>query len=152
MNHPSGRQNNLEGAAMSLKPFALEPGMLNIRGQFYPTGYLVMMFPGEQDARDAGRMLDEGGWDGEAAFLLTPEDIHQHIARTVGNADIPLPSAGTEGDTVRKFADLASQGHWGLMVKAPKGEHSDRVTELLKTAKISYAQLYRTLVIEDVVV
>ena len=41
--------------------------------------------------------------------LLTPSTIQEKIARTVGTADIPLPSAGSEADTVRRFAELAPQ-------------------------------------------
>lgn len=132
-----------------MKHFELESGMLTLRGVFYPTGYMVLMFPTEQDARDAGRKLEESGTSGETISLLSPGVIQEKIARTVGAADIPLPSAGTEADTVRRFAELASQGHHGLMIHAPHAEESDRIMELLKGGPISYAQKYRHLVIED---
>ena len=73
------------------------------------------------------------------------------IVRTVVNADTPLPSAGTEGDTVRRFAELASQGHHALFIRAPSAHESDRVMEVLKDAHISWGQKYRKLVIEDLV-
>ena len=63
----------------------------------------------------------------------------------------PLPSAGTEADTVRKFTELASQGHHALMVHAPSAKESDRVMALLEGYKMSYGQKYRHLVIEDLV-
>lgn len=134
-----------------MKRFALEPGMLTMRGVFYPTGYMVLMFPTEQDAREAEHKLHDAGYDGEAVSLLTPNDIHGQIARTVGNADIPLPSAGTEADTVRRYAELASQGHHALMIHAPSAEESTHVMSVLRDAPISYGQKYRNLVIEDLV-
>ena len=134
-----------------MKPFQLDSHMVTMRGVFYPTGYMVLMFPTEQDARDALRMLDENGIDEDEVSLLTPEAFQQDIVRTVGNADTPLPSAGTEGDTVRRFAELASQGHHALMIKAPSADESDKVMEALKGAKISYGQKYRKLVIQDLV-
>jgi hypothetical protein len=134
-----------------MKPFTIEPNMLTLRGVFYPTGYMFIMFPTEQDARDAERMLEDNGCSGESISLLTPQDIQEKVARTVGNADIPLPSAGTEADTVRHFAQLASQGHYALMIHAPSAKQSDRVMELLKDSNVSYAQKYRHLVIEDLV-
>jgi hypothetical protein len=137
----------LEGADM--KQFALEPNMLTMRGVFYPTGYMFVMFPTEQDARDAERLLEEDGYTGESISLLTSQDIQEKIARTVGYADMPLPSAGTEADTVRHFAELASQGHCALMIHAPSAGETEHVMEVLKHAKISYAQKYRHLVIED---
>ena len=134
-----------------MKHFELESSMLTMGGVFYPTGYMVVMLPGEQDARSAESKLVEGGISGEKVALLAPAVIQEKIARTVGAADIPLPSAGTEADTVRKFAEFASQGHYALMIHAPHAEESDRVMELLKGCPISYAQKYRHLVIEDLV-
>ncbi|MDB5870732.1 MAG: hypothetical protein JWQ07_174 [Ramlibacter sp.] len=134
-----------------MKPFALEPNMLTMRGVFYPTGYMFIMFPSEQDARDAERSLEDDGYTGESASLLTPQDIQEKVARTVGSADMPLPSAGTEADTVRHFAELASQGHWALMIHAPSAHETEHIMEVLKHAKISYGQKYRHLVIEDLV-
>ena len=134
-----------------MKPFSIEPNMLTLRGVFYPTGYMFIMFPTEKDAREAERMLEDNGCSGESISLLSPQDIQEKVARTVGSADIPLPSAGTEADTVRHFAHLASQGHHALVVHAPSAKQSERVMELLKNSNISYAQKYRHFVIEDLV-
>jgi hypothetical protein len=133
-----------------MKPFRLESSMKTIRGVFYPTGWLVLMFPGEQQARDAARLVEDGGVDGDAVLLLTPEDFRRDIIGATGD-DAIIPSAGTEGDTVRKFAELARQGHHGLMVHAPAHEDSERVLAALRDSEISYGQKYRMLVIEDVV-
>jgi hypothetical protein len=133
-----------------MKRFELEPSMLTMSGVFYPTGYMFVMFPSEQDARDADRLLQEDGYNGESVSLLTPQDIQEKLARTVGSADIPLPSAGTEADTVRHFAQLASQGHHALLIHAPSGKETEHIMDVLKKqGKISYAQKYRQLVIED---
>jgi hypothetical protein len=134
-----------------MKPFVLESSMLTMGGVFYPTGYMFIMFPTEQDARNAERALESDGYSGEGISLLTPQDIQEKVARTVGNADIPLPSAGTEADTVRQFTHLASEGHYALMIHAPTGKESQHVMEVLKDAPISYGQKYRHLVIEDLV-
>jgi hypothetical protein len=134
-----------------MKPFALEPSMLTMSGAFYPTGYVVLMFPTEQDARAAERKLEADGHSGEHISLLTPTAIQQHIVRTVGNADIPLPSAGTEAETVRRYAQLASQGHYALMIHAPSHDETEHIMEVLRDAPISYGQKYRHLVIEDLV-
>jgi hypothetical protein len=132
-----------------MKHFELEPSMLTMGGVFYPTGYMFLMFPSEQDARDAERLLEQSGCAGESISFLTPQDIQGKVARTVGSADIPLPSAGTEADTVRHYAELASQGHHALLVHAPKGSETEHIMEVLKNSKMSYGQKYRQLVIED---
>jgi hypothetical protein len=134
-----------------MKRFELEPEMLTMSGVFYPTGYMFLMFPTEQAARDAERKLEADGQSGEHILLLTPTDIQQKIARTVGNADIPLPSAGTEAETVRHFTELASQGHHALMIHAPSHDETEHIMEVLRGVPISYGQKYRHLVIEDLV-
>jgi hypothetical protein len=133
-----------------MKHFELEPIMLTMGGVFYPTGYMVVMLPTEQDARAAELKLEDSGL-GEKVSLLSPAIIQEKIVRTVGNADDPLPSAGTEADTVRRFAELAGQGHWALMIHAPKGDETRQVMDILKAFPLSYGQKYRQLVIEDLV-
>jgi hypothetical protein len=134
-----------------MKHFELEPSMLTMRGVFYPTGYMVLMFPSEQAAKEAERKLEDDGLSGEKVCLLSPDVIQEKIARTVGSADIPMPSAGTEADTVRRYAELAGKGHYALMIHAPHGDETAHIMEVLEGAPISYAQKYRQLVIEDLV-
>ena len=62
-----------------------------------------------------------------------------------------MPSAGTEADTVRRFAELASEGHHALMIHAPSAKQTEHVMDVLKDANISYGQKYRHFVIEDLV-
>ena len=38
---------------MNLKPFVLSPEMLTVFGVFYPTGYIVLMFPHVEQAEQA---------------------------------------------------------------------------------------------------
>ena len=132
-----------------MKQFALDSSMTTMSGVFYPTGHIFLMFPSLDAVRQAARSLTDGGVGPDDISMLTPEVIQQQITRTVGNADIPLPSAGTEADTVREFANLASSGHHGLLVHAPGGRDGDRVMQLLEGSGFSLAKKYRQLVIED---
>ena len=132
-----------------MRPFHLDASMKTMRGVFYPTGWMVLMFPGEQQAREAARILAGKGMADGDVMLVTPEDFRRDILDSAGDDDM-LPSAGTEGDTVRRFAELARQGHHALMVHAPKHEQSDHVLEWLRNSGIVFGQKYRTLVIEDV--
>ena len=134
-----------------MKPFSLESSMLTMSGVFYPTGYMVLMFASKDDAMKAGQKLIDSGRGGESISLLTPEVIQSQIVRTVGGDDIPLPSAGTEGDTVRIYAEQASKGGHALMIHAPDGDDTEKIMKLLKGANITYGQKYRMLVIEDLV-
>ena len=73
-----------------MKPFTIEPAMLTPHGVFYPTGYVFLMFPAEQDACNAERRLRGAGYNGEATSVLTPTDIQVQVARTVAHAHICL--------------------------------------------------------------
>lgn len=133
-----------------MRPFHLDSDMKTMRGVFYPTGWMVLMLPGEQQAREAARLLASQGIAEDAIMLMTPQEVRRELGGAAGDDKI-LPSAGSEGDTARRFAELAAQGHHGLMVHAPKAEESERVMALLKDCPVSYGQKYRALVIEDMV-
>jgi len=133
-----------------MKAFTLAPNMTTFGGVFYPTGYMVLMFPTEHDAREAARRLDEVGLDEDDVSIATPEEFLRQVLGAIGDEDDDhLPSAGTEAETARRFSQLARQGHYALIVHAPSARQSDHVMEVLKEAPISYGQKYRRLVIED---
>jgi hypothetical protein len=133
-----------------MKHFELEPGMLTLRGVFYPTGHLFLMFPTEADARKAERALEDNGHSGEHISMLTPADIEK-VAAAPGGAETPLPSPGTELETARKFAELGRQGHHALLIHAPSHDETEHIMQVLKDHPVSYGQKYRHLVIEDLV-
>lgn len=132
-----------------MKPFALEPKMLTLRGVFYPTGYIFVMFPKREDAEKVAQALSAHDDEDHETMFLKPEDILGQLVSTVGGSDMPLPSAGSEAGTARQYAELASQGHCALMIHAPSKEESDKVMEVVRTVPFSIAERYRTLVIED---
>lgn len=132
-----------------MRPFELSRDMLSMTGQFYPTGHIVLMLPDAGAAEAAGRALVDAGVADDDIMLITPEAMMSQIARTVGNSGLPLPSAGTEADTVRRFSQYAAQGHYALLVRAPDNEDSERVMAALRGHPVSHAQKYRMLVIED---
>jgi hypothetical protein len=133
-----------------MKTFILQPGMTTLGGVFYPTGYMVLMFASEHDAQDAARRLDEVGLDEEDVCHASPDEFLREVLGAIGDEDDDhMPSAGTEGDTARRFSQLAREGHHALLVHAPSARQSDHVMEVLREARISYGQKYRHLVIED---
>lgn len=132
-----------------MKPFELEPKMLTMRGVFYPTGYLFAMFPTREDAEKVDQALDGRSNDGHETMLLTPEDVMGKVVSSVGGADLPLPSAGSEADIARNFAEFASKGHYALMIYAPTEEDGEEVMTAVRSVPFSIAEKYRKLVIQD---
>jgi hypothetical protein len=135
-----------------MKPFSLSSGMTNVRGVFYPTGHMVLMFPTEQDARHAAELLRKDGVSEDDLCVASPQEFEgQIMGATDEDDDVLLPSVGTEAETAQHFRQLAHEGHYALLVHAGAKVTSDHVLELLKDTHISYGQRYRYLVIEDMV-
>ncbi len=132
-----------------MKPFHLDSHMVTLRGVFYPTGHIVLMLPGREHADQAAQALMEAGVAGDEVSMLTPETLMGPIARTIGSGDMPLPSPGTEGEAVRHLVELASEGHWGLLVHAPRARDAERVMKAVQGLPVAFAERYRHLVIED---
>ncbi|WP_295523471.1 hypothetical protein [uncultured Pseudacidovorax sp.] len=133
-----------------MKPFALTPDMLSTLGKtFYPTGHTMLMFPDEGAARAAADALAQGGVTGDDVAFVPAAAIIDSIGPTTSGADDPLPSAGTEGATVRAYVRLALEGHVGLLVRTENDEDVERLRTLLRETPFVMGQRYRTLVIED---
>ena len=135
-----------------MKPLSIASGMTNMRGVFYPTGHVVLMFPTQENARRACELLRKDGVSEDDLCLATPEEFERQITGcTDEDDDVLLPSLGTEADTARHFRELAHQGHYALIVHASAKITSDHVLDVLKETSISYGQRYRYFVIEDLV-
>ncbi len=135
-----------------MKAFSLARGMTNMRGVFYPTDHIVLMFPTEADARHACELLRQDGVPEDELSLAGPQEFERQImGATDEDDDMLLPSVGTESDTARRFRQLAHAGHHALVVHASAKVSSAHVLEVLRDTHISYGQRYRFLVIEDLV-
>jgi hypothetical protein len=134
-----------------MKPFSVA-SMTNMRGVFYPTGHIVLMFPTLQDARHACQMLRKDGISEDELCLANPQEFERQIAgATDEDDDLLLPSAGTEAETAQRFRHLAQEGHYALIIHAKSGRECEHVMKVLEGQPISYGQRYRHLVIEDLV-
>jgi len=134
----------------TMKHLVVNSHMLSsVGGAFYPTGYSMLMFPNGEIARQVGKRLIDSDVSGDDVYLVPPDEILSQIAPTVHDGDSPLPSAGTDGATVRAYTKLARDGHTGLLVKTPDAKAAERMMEIVRTVPYSMAQRYRTLVIED---
>ncbi len=132
-----------------MTPFALNPDMTSASGTFYPTGYVFALFSNEEAARAAAQKLQDQG-HGDVAHA-SPSTTLEHVVRTLGNADDPLPSVGAEGVIVRRIAELASSGAHALMFQAQDSDSPDSLRVALQDASAVAAFYYRRLIIEDLI-
>ena len=133
-----------------MKPFTLDSSMTaSISGAFYPTGYSMIMFPDEKDAKAIGEQLSTGNSGNSDVYFIPADAILSQISPTVQSGDDPLPSVGTDGATVRAYTKLAREGHSALLVKTADADGAEQLMQVVRTVPYSMAQRYRTLVIED---
>ncbi|BDT66573.1 hypothetical protein os1_07360 [Comamonadaceae bacterium OS-1] len=131
-----------------MQDFELTSDMLTMGGAFYPTGYVFLMFPRLEDAKQVVSQLPAAN-PGKPTLLLTAQTVVDKLLHTIAAADEPLPSVGAEGASVREYVDLARQGHCALMVYASKAKESEAVMAVVRSVPLSCAKKYRSLVIED---
>lgn len=132
-----------------MKKFELTSAMLTMGGVFYPRGYAFIMFNNTSDAKQVGQEIELALGDESSVMLLGPETILREVAKIDGTSDVVLPSVGTEGATVRKYVDLARQGHHALMVKIDSDEAAKRLMTAARKVPFSYGQRYHLLAMED---
>lgn len=132
-----------------MKPFVLTPEMTSAAGTFYPTGHVFALFADESAARSAGEALAKQNRSDLAH--AAPDAILQHVVRTLGNADEPLPSVGAEGVIVRRIADLASKGSHALFFPADGDDTAETLQTALQPLDAKAAFYYRRLIIEDLI-
>ena len=132
-----------------LSSFSLDGSMVaKLSGAFYPDGYSMVMFPDEAGAISVAAELNLQKPEVQV-FHLPPASILSQITPTVAEADDPLPSAGTEGATVRAYTKLARDGHHALLVETPDEAAAQWLMTAVRKLPYSMAQRYRMLVIED---
>lgn len=132
-----------------MQSFLMSSKMTTLQGVFYPTGYAFLMFPDAENAEQAARELEAAGFADQDVLLLTPPVVLKEIGKIDGESTVELPSVGTEGATVRKYIDLAREGHHALMVKTPSNDDTERMMEIVRKLPFSYGQKYHMLAMED---
>lgn len=122
---------------------SITPAMFTMGGVFYPKGFAFVMFPSQGQAES----VDVSGF--ENAALLTPQQVLRDVCQVKDDSDVELPAVGTEGATVRKYLDLARQGHAALLVKVGSSEEAEQLMRSARSAGFSYGQRYHLLAMED---
>ena len=126
-----------------MKPLEITSSMRTLGGVFYPKGYAFVMFPSAEGAQHVASQ------DFDDAMVLTPRQVLFDVGQVKDDSDVELPPVGTEGATVRKFIDLARQGHHAVMVKIDSDEEAERLMVAARAAAFSYGQRYHLLAMED---
>lgn len=132
-----------------MKNFELTSNMLTMTGIFYPRGYAFIMFPSATDAQLVAQEIASQQDVGKHVMFLSASAVLKDVGKVEGESDIALPSVGTEAATVRRYVDLARQGHCALMVKVDSDKETECVMQAARRVSFSYGQRYHLLAMED---
>ncbi len=133
-----------------MKTIEITSSMFTMSDVFYPNGYAFVMFPDSQNAQQVANEIDSCLSDNSEIMLLNPQAILRDIGKLeTEEAEVSLPSIGTEAATVVKYINLARQGHHAVMVRVHSDEEAEQVMQAVRKVPFSYAQRYHLLAIED---
>ena len=133
-----------------MKTIEITSSMFTMSDVFYPNGYAFVMFPDSQNAQQVANEIDSFLSDNSEVMLLNPQAILRDIGKLeTEEAEVSLPSIGTEAATVVKYINLARQGHHAVMVRVHSDEEAEQVMQAVRKVPFSYAQRYHLLAIED---
>ena len=128
--------------------FVLTPKMLTIGGVFYPMGYAFIMFPDTESAEQAAREVESKPGTTGPVMLLSPTTVLKEIGNVGGALDVTTPAVSAEVASVRKFVELARQGHAALVVKLGSDADAELVMIAARKAAFSHGQRYHLLEME----
>ena len=91
-----------------MKPFNLDTHKVTLRGVFYPTGHVLLMLPGREEAEQAARRITEAGITGDDVSLLPLLYPYWHQCNTVAErlsaADLSLQAGTFSSKFATRFA------------------------------------------------
>jgi hypothetical protein len=117
-------------------------------GVFKPVGHTVLSFATGAAMEHAAGMLAREGFAPSLLARYSPHDMLAQAESDMLSAGV-LASIGQDLNLVKAYRTLAGQGHSFLVVDAPDGEKSDRLTALAPTMGASSAQRVGRFIVED---
>lgn len=119
-------------------------------GVFKPVGHVVLSFASQAQADGAAKALRDTGFGDADIGHYSPERMLAQADRDIANAGA-FASMGQELNLVKAHRALAVQGQSFLVVKAPHDVQVEQVTAVALRFKVSRAQRYGLLLIEELV-
>lgn len=117
-------------------------------GVFKPVGHTVLSFPTGAALEMAAAMLAREGFAPSLLVRYSPQEMQTQSEHDLESAGV-LASVGQDLNIVKAYRTLAERGHSFLVVEAPDGAQSDRLTTLAPTMGATSAQRYGLFIIED---
>ncbi|MCA0239326.1 MAG: hypothetical protein LCI02_00585 [Proteobacteria bacterium] len=119
-------------------------------GALKPVGHVLIALRTPQQQSILEVALQEDGWPPEHVAEFKPRDSVQELSAMLDNAGA-MAGFGYEITLMRRYLQLARDGHRWLLVRADDDARAQRVGELARLYGASAAVRYRTFTIEELV-
>jgi hypothetical protein len=126
-----------------------DPTEMKQFGIFYPVGYIVAGFPGQDDAQQVQRDLMTGGYDQDDCPLFAAAEVADMAERNLAMNTGFLATLGKSDEAVQKHLDTANEGATFLLIYAPGDIESARAMNVVRRVPFAFAHRYHRLAIED---
>lgn len=117
-------------------------------GAFSPTGYVVMAFESDGDAKQAALALRDNGFDETDVAYYSHDEIAAEFEKSEEQSLNPL-QIGQEIAKVDEYLALAKQGSGFLLLHAPEEEAAKGAIEIVRRFNLKFAEKYNRLTIEE---
>lgn len=119
-------------------------------GVFKPVGYVMLGLPNERPLDTLIDALHAGGWARADVLHFTPRETVPELEAMLENAG-PMAGFGYEITLLRRYLDLARQGHRWILVKVDDVEHAAHAADIARSCGATLAVHYRTLTVEELI-
>ena len=117
-------------------------------GLFYPVGYLVVGFPGREDALRVQQDLMTGGYEAEDCAFFSCKEVTEAAKENLDQGNF-LPRLGGADKVIEKHLEAAKEGSSFLVIYAPDKVTSDRAMNVIRRVPFEFAHRYHRLAIEE---
>lgn len=117
-------------------------------GALKPVGHVLIALKAASQRDILQTALIEDGWAPEEVAEFTPRESVEELAELVDNAS-GMAGFGYELTLMRRYLELARNGHCWLLAKVVDDAHAERIGQLARLYGASAAVHYRTFTVED---
>jgi hypothetical protein len=119
-------------------------------GVFKPVGHVIVAFPEDEDSQGALAELLRSGFKVADIVAYTPAEMKAQADIDIDQAGL-LAGIGQELNLVKAHRELATQGHYFLVVHAPGDDATAKVADIARRFRAVRAQKYGRLMIEELI-
>jgi hypothetical protein len=111
-------------------------------GMFYPRGYVIVAFKGEDDASRVRQQLIDGGYDDEDVLLMDTAQVLEGSTADLEHLSPLIRALGSEPDLMEGHRAGAEAGQTFLIAYAPSDLDAQRLMNVARRQGYLRAQKY----------